>query len=251
MEIIGNNLLILREALNLTQAEVVEAVDMSRDYLSRIETGARPSAGQNIIRLLATKLSSTEEWLTKGTGWTYWPPATHKALAFVERQINKFPPNEIIIVTYSFSISPTADDNIKANGFIFMRPNGPISMEGSQTLSGYDGKGPYAYRDSLIMIRNARIKTGRIELDKRESKYLIHANLLDLAKRAKYDGQIIEKELHALMPGKFPKPATEESMIDTPISLTVDEASLLLAEMKKTKTDLKELLRYMRQKTFG
>lgn len=248
MNIIGNNLLILREALDLTQTEVSDRINISQDYISKIELGARISVGQNIIRSLSMRLGTTEEWLTKNTGWSYDPETTYKAIQFVERQINRFRPNEIIIVSYSFSLSPTADDFVKANGFIFIRPNGSIiSMAGSQTLTGYSGRGPMAYRDTLIMIKNAHIKTGHSKLNKKESEYLIHADMFTIAKRSKYDKKIIDKELHKLMPDEFPDPNTKAYTIETPIILTKDEI-MLLDEIRKSNADIKELIKYYRQK---
>lgn len=248
MNIIGNNLIALREALNLTQAEVAEGIDMSRDYLSRIETGARSSAGQNIIRLLATKLSSTEEWLTKSTGWAYDPPTTYKAIEFVERQINKFKTNKIIIINYSFEISPTADDYIKANGLVFFRSNGPISMAGSQTLSGYHGRGTITYMDTLEMIKNANIKTGRIRLNKTESRYLINANILEISQQAKFDENLVEREINAVQSHINPMPSKAKETKPSKLILSNDEILLLEEKMRESKVDVNDLIRYMNEK---
>ena len=68
MQILGNNVLVLCKALGLIQSEVSDDIDISRDYISKIESGSRPSVSQNIIRSLAMELGTTEEWLTKNTG---------------------------------------------------------------------------------------------------------------------------------------------------------------------------------------
>ena len=177
MNIIGKNLLILREALNLTQAEVSDGIDISRDYISKIESGSRVSVSQNIIRSLSIGLSTTEEWLTKNTGWAYDPPTIWKAVEFVERQIIKFKPEEIIILTYKDNLSGNA------NAFMFIGQRGRISMAGSQTRSDYSAKEHIAYSDALQMIKDAKIMKSHVELDDIETACLIHTNMFEIVKR--------------------------------------------------------------------
>lgn len=245
MEIIGNNLLILREALNLTQAELSVCADISRDYISKIESGSRPSVSQNTIRSLAKTLSSTEQWLTKNTGWAFDPPTTHEAIPFIKRQITKFRPDEIIIVTYS-------EDGLGglANGFIFVRPMELISMAGSQTRSGYFGRGSMTYRDALEMIKDANIKTGKVELDKKETEFLIYIDLSTLTSRARYHKNLIEKELHDLDPIKYSEEGGEKHCKNLEIDISVDELRLL-EKIKKSKIAIQDLMRYIDKNNFN
>ena len=62
--------------------EVSDDIDISRDYISKIELGSRPSVSQNIIRSLTMELVTTEEWLTKNTGWAYSTRDHREAVEF-------------------------------------------------------------------------------------------------------------------------------------------------------------------------
>jgi len=255
MSIIGNNLLILREALGLIQSEVSDKTGISREYISKIELGSRSSVSQTLIKSLCDNLKTTEEWLTKNEGWAYSPPSRSAALEFISRQVNKFQQSVIIIVTYIDGAFGSA------NGFVFIRPSGSISMEGSETRSGYWGKGPMVYEDALNMIKTTNVKVGHIELDKKESENLIHTDLLNVVKRAKYNKKIIDKELKALNPSKYsemdaavfnkyPDPHVTRSITDadTQITLSNDEIKQLLEKMTESKTDIQDLMRYMDKK---
>lgn len=239
MDIIGKNLLMLREGLDLLQSEASNGI-VSRDYISKMESGSISSASQKVIISLAKKLSTTEGWLTKNTGWAYDPPTTLKAVSFIARQIEKFKPTAMVIITYS-------DENFgKPNGFVFIRSDGLISMAGSQTRSGYHGKGPASYRQALELIREAKIKVGRIEVNRKESEYLIYADLSVLIKKAMYDKNVIEKELQALRPDLYQESDATLSNKDSSIVFTEDEKTLINV-VRKSKMDINDLISFIKK----
>lgn len=241
MNIIGKNLQILREALNLIQSDVSDKISVSRVYISLIESGERTSVSQNVLKSLCKELSTPEEWLERGKGWAHDPETTWKAIEFVERQVNKFRLNEIIIITYCDEFAGNA------NGFLFIRPDDEISMAGSQTRSGYLGRGSDAYRDVLLMIQNAKIRVGYIKLNKKESENLYETDLSELVKRAKYDKNIIEKQLFAARPDKYTDPSMLLSTGEH--TFTNDEIRLLMGKMKESGTSVRDLMRYMNEKS--
>lgn len=244
MNILGKNLQSLREALNLIQSDVSDKINVSRVYISLIESGERTSVSQNVLKSLCKALSTTEEWLEKGIGWAYDPETTWKALEFIERQIKKFRPIEIIIFTYRDDLAGVA------NGFVFIRPNDVvISMAGAQTRAGYLGKGSDAYCDALIMIKSAKIKVGHIKIDNEGLEKLLHTDLSKVVKRAKYDKNIIEQQLYVARPDKYPDPYATRSIADTQITLSNDELAQLLGKMTESKTNIQDLIRYMNKKS--
>lgn len=244
MNIIGKNLQILRESLNLIQSDVSDKINVSRVYVSLIESGERPSVSQNVLESLCKALNTTAEWLERGNGWAYDPETTWKAVEFIERQIKRFQPIEIIVISYSDDLAGVA------NGFVFVRPNDVvISMAGEQTRSGYLGRGSDAYCDALLMIKSTKIKVGHIKLHNKEVKNLLHTDLSKVVKRAKYDKSIIDQQLHAARPDKYPNPCATRCIADKPTTLSQEEMELLIGKMIESKTDIKDLIKYMDKKT--
>lgn len=243
MNINGNNLLLLREALGFSQAEVSELINISNDYISKIELGVRLNVSTKILKSLAMELETSEEWLTKNEGWAYSPSTSRKAIEFTTRQIKKNPPSEIIIITYNDDFFGTP------KGFVFIGPKVSISMAGSSTRAGYYGSGPTAYKDILMMIIEAKIKVGHKELDRKDSANLIYVDLLKVARQAKYDKNFVAKELHDLRPKEFPDPDKVESVFDSVNVLSKDEMILLQLKMKESKTDIQDLIKYMDKKS--
>lgn len=242
MKIIGRNVFLLRKAIGLNQAEVSDGF-ITRDYISRIESGDRPSVSQTVIRSLAMKLNTTEEWLTKNTGWSYDPPTTLKALSFITRQIDKFKPSEVVIITYSDG------DSGKLSGFVFIRPDGLISIGASHTRSGYHGNGSATYKEMLEVIKEAKIKVRHIELNKTESRYLLHTDLVNIANRASHGNNRMDKDLLSPKANEYPEKGVAKSACGAvPIVITVDEIVLFIKKMEDSKTGIQELIKYMDDK---
>jgi hypothetical protein len=108
-------------------------------------------------------------------------------------------------------------------------------MSGRATRAGYRGKASEAYNDALAMIKKTGIKTGHVDIKGKESEYLIHFNLPDVIKRAKY-GNIIETELHTLRPYEFPEPGADV--------FTAAER-LLIDKVRKSSIDIHEVMRFV------
>jgi transcriptional regulator with XRE-family HTH domain len=56
MNIIGESLLMLRESLDLLQAEIADGI-VAPNYISKVESGTRATTSQEVIESLATKLA--------------------------------------------------------------------------------------------------------------------------------------------------------------------------------------------------
>lgn len=67
---------LLREALGLTQAQLAQSLNISRNYIAKIET-TDDSVAQKINPIIKKEifkvLGTTEEWLYHGLGFTYHP----------------------------------------------------------------------------------------------------------------------------------------------------------------------------------
>ena len=223
MKIIGNNLLLLREALGLMQLEVSDKAGIARDYVSKIESGDRPSVSQTVIGSLALGLHSTEEWFTKSTGWSYNPPAATDALFFIAQQIKYFKPNRIIAVEYR------DEQHGKMIGFVFISARGTLAMAGWQSLVDY-GPESVIHIEMMRLFNETGIKVGCAVLSDTESKYLPHIEWADFIQRAKI-GKCKTKD--AVAP---PLSTDERALID---------------KIRKTKMDVKALLEHIDMITTG
>ena len=176
MEIIGKNLVMLREALGLTQAEVAEKMGVSREYVSKIEGRERTNISRPVLESICRWLNTTEEWLTEGLGWVYEPPSIYEAMYFVDGCL-KLKPEAVAIVTYANSHRTT-------RGFIFTTHTGTLSMSGGQTQSDCP-KGNITFREALRMIEKSKIPAGHVLLYEKESVNVL-SDMEMLIKNARY-----------------------------------------------------------------
>ena len=81
---------LLREALGLTQAQVAQSLNISREYISKIEK-SDDSVAQKINPILKKEifkvLGTTEEWLYHGLGFTYYPKNHMDYINFYIKQL--------------------------------------------------------------------------------------------------------------------------------------------------------------------
>ncbi|OQB55667.1 MAG: helix-turn-helix protein [Deltaproteobacteria bacterium ADurb.Bin151] len=109
----------LREALGLTQAQVAQSLNISREYISKIEK-SDDSVAQKINPIIKKEifkvLGTTEEWLFHGLGFTYHPKNHMDYINFYIRQLKNV--DKIIFVN---------NFNILA-GYCFVSANYSVSM---------------------------------------------------------------------------------------------------------------------------
>lgn len=191
MKIIGENLLMLREAQGLSQEDISDKTGISRVFICQLETGTRKGVSRKVQDSLWKGMNTTVAWLTEGKGWAYNPPTILRALQFVDVCLCKFKPSDIVIVTYYDDLS-TGNVQIKpaAKGFIFIGSAGTISMSGSQTRLDCPS-GIVAFRESMKMIESDKIRTGYVHLGREFSDALIHTDMKELVSRAHRDIKII------------------------------------------------------------
>lgn len=58
----------LRAQVNLTQAEFAALCSVTKSYVSRLESGQRPSPSANLLQTCAAALGVPAAWLARGTG---------------------------------------------------------------------------------------------------------------------------------------------------------------------------------------
>jgi transcriptional regulator with XRE-family HTH domain len=230
LEIIGNNLRLLRDALGWTQAEVSEKTGVSREYISKIEAGLRSNVSQNVIRLLTVGLDTTQEWLTQSTGWSYNPPTVKEAFFFHGIQRRIFKPDQIFSVEYS------DEHRKKKTGFVFVSARGILAVAGWRALMDYwpplepileGGKEATVKVVIMQILKEKGFDVVRVVLSDTESKNLPHIDWVDFVQRNKQ--------------AKVGEPKTKNVL---PVPLSISEVALI-DKVRKTKTDIKVLLEYI------
>lgn len=68
----GERLKLLREKLGMTQDAFAEKVELTKNYISLVETGNRNLADRT-LKDICRKLNVNEEWLRNGTGEMFLP----------------------------------------------------------------------------------------------------------------------------------------------------------------------------------
>jgi HTH-type transcriptional regulator / antitoxin PezA len=68
----GERLKLLRERLGMTQDAFAEKVELTKNYISLVETGNRNLADRT-LKDICRKLNVNEEWLRNGTGEMFLP----------------------------------------------------------------------------------------------------------------------------------------------------------------------------------
>ena len=95
---------LLREALGLTQAQLAQSLNISRQYIAKIEI-TDDSVAQKINPVLKKEifkvLGTTEEWLYHGLGFTYHPKNHMDYINFYMRQLKNA---DKIIFVYNINI---------------------------------------------------------------------------------------------------------------------------------------------------
>ena len=74
MEIIGERIKQIRQALSLTQTKFAERIGISTSYVAEMELGKR-KVNDRIIRLISTGFDVDEHWLRTGEGVIYYETA--------------------------------------------------------------------------------------------------------------------------------------------------------------------------------
>ena len=176
-EVLSKSLIMLRQALGLTQYEAADKVGVSRQYIAKLEVTTGTSVSRPYFESFCRALSTTEEWLTAGLGWVYNPRSIIGALRFVEGCL-KMNPESVVMVTYE-------NGGRTHRGIVFNCPSGTVSMSGSQTHPA-DSGGMVTYQEILRMIEECKLPIGHIGLTEKETKNLSKADIESLSKRASF-----------------------------------------------------------------
>ena len=87
---VGQRLSLLREALGLTQNQVAKSLNISRQYITKIEKSDNSVAegiSASLKKEICNVLGTTEEWLYHGLGFAYRPRSHADYVNFYTRQL--------------------------------------------------------------------------------------------------------------------------------------------------------------------
>lgn len=107
----------LRKALDLTQQEFADRLNIKRNTIANYETGRNEPVG-SIFALICREFGVSEEWLRNGTGEMFIDPATFSLDEYA--QANKLTKTEISIIRGFMELDPATRQaiyNIFANAF--------------------------------------------------------------------------------------------------------------------------------------
>ena len=219
MDTLGKRIRSIRELLELNQSEMAKELSLESPMaISKYELDQREPDIDKLIKIAALGAVSLD-WLLLGVGpmkgWTYYPRNPKDAFDWINRQLSSNV-KRIVIVSYH----PASDKGGgMENGFILVTDKGVLSMNGSETRSGYRGGGPMFYAEILKLIREKAIPTGQVRLSEKESPSLDNTDLSTMVPAADFTKNIIEEELSALgyaTPGEQERkaqPATPEEFV--------------------------------------
>lgn len=84
---IGNNIRILREALDINQSLLAKKIGISQPYLSDIEKEKKTNISKHLIDNIANALSSHTEWLISNNGFSFLPKNPSEFIFFAMKRI--------------------------------------------------------------------------------------------------------------------------------------------------------------------
>jgi len=86
---IGNNIKVLREALNINQSSLAKKIGISQPYLSDIEKEKKTNISNHLLDDIANALSSHTEWLISNNGFSFLPKNPNEFLFFAMKRISE------------------------------------------------------------------------------------------------------------------------------------------------------------------
>lgn len=107
----------LRKALDLTQQEFADRLNIKRNTIANYETGRNEPVG-SIFALICREFGVSEEWLRNGTGEMFIDPAAFSLDEYA--QANKLNKTEISIIRSFMELDPATRQaiyNIFVNAF--------------------------------------------------------------------------------------------------------------------------------------
>lgn len=84
---LGNNIRILREALDINQSLLAKKIGISQPYLSDIEKEKKTNISKHLIDNIANALSSHTEWLISNNGFSFLPKNPSEFIFFAMKRI--------------------------------------------------------------------------------------------------------------------------------------------------------------------
>ena len=90
---IGKRIKLLRKELGLKQADFVAGLDVSRSYLSKLETGEE-QPGRDLLIRMAQEFKISLDWLASGSGEMRPATATNEQEALLLFAFRSLPPDE-------------------------------------------------------------------------------------------------------------------------------------------------------------
>ena len=92
---IGDQIKGIRKALDMTQSEFAEAINLSRNYIAMIEIGQREPSERTIADI-CEKFNVREEWLRTGQGDIFQPMGRGEEIGQIVRSAAHRDPEEAV-----------------------------------------------------------------------------------------------------------------------------------------------------------
>ena len=92
---IGDQIKGIRKALDMTQSEFAEAINLSRNYIAMIEIGQREPSERTIADI-CEKFNVREEWLRTGQGDIFQPMGRGEEIGQIVRSAAQRDPEEAV-----------------------------------------------------------------------------------------------------------------------------------------------------------
>lgn len=92
---IGEQIKGIRKALDMTQSEFAEAINLSRNYIAMIEIGQREPSERTIADI-CEKFNVREEWLRTGQGDIFQPVGRGEEIGQIVRSAAQTDPEEAV-----------------------------------------------------------------------------------------------------------------------------------------------------------
>lgn len=234
----GKRLKILRESQRLTKENLAMLSHISRPYLSQLESGIASKLSKPMLESLCCTLQTTQNYLYENKGWANHPQDKTAGLLHLVDQIKSNTLSAIIIKYGNKLLGGLHGVLIKKPTYIYslnlaVTDTKRFEVDPTDYLKALNQS---IYSDTLIILKDMKVKTGFIWFTQMQSDNIDNFNLEDYIDAAKFDNDIFEKELLQSIE------QTVSSQQKFKISVNEE---ILLTKIRKTNFDIYELMKYI------